>query len=311
MADFNPPFANSGDRRFPSSDEQDEGFGCGPADQLLFNGMFYRIEAELNAILAEAGIAGSDGDMTQVLQAIQALIAAATGGGSTADYVLMSQARLRLPIFPDVSNTDGHFGVVSPGTGQVRIPAGVTFQHRGLFQVTTAQTDFATDLSKTYHLRWNPTDGFVLKDLASGVYNPGTLPEADASFDSKYDDMLIARVVTNSSNVPTITNLVNRHQMTRQQIILGSPETATNLNNTRFTVSDFYNWARRPTTYSLTPVNIQYTSTSVNDWDYIMAPGGTNPEITASAFDITRYRIFQTVLFDFAANAHFSFSGRA
>lgn len=211
MADFNLPFASNGERREPTADEQDSGFGCGPAQLPLFNWMFYALQAEINKVMLEGGITPSNGDMTQLWQAIQAMIDASTGGGDPATYLLVSQARARLPIFPEVLNTNGHFGVTSPGTGQVRIPAGVNFQHRGIYPIATVQTDLATDPSKTYHLRWNPTDGFALKDLASVVYNPSTLAETVETFDSAYDDMLCARVITNSSNVPTITNLINRN----------------------------------------------------------------------------------------------------
>ncbi|KQV83226.1 hypothetical protein [Rhizobium sp. Root1220] len=210
MADFNLPFADGGERRAPTVDEQDGGFGCGPANLPLFNWMFWALQSEINAVIMQAGLTPTNADMTQLLQAIQELIDAATGGGDPSGYLTMLQARARLPIFPEVQNVSGHFGVVTPATGQVRIPSGVIFQHRGIYPITTVQTDFATDASKTYHLRWNSTDGFTLKDLA-GSYNPGVLAETDVSFDSKYDDMLLARIVTNSSNVPTITNLINKN----------------------------------------------------------------------------------------------------
>lgn len=255
MADFNLPFAANGERREPTADEQDGGFGCGPANLPLFNWMFFALQAEINKVMLEGGITPSNGDMTQLWQAIQAMIDAATGGGDTSTYLLLAQARARLPIFPDVQNTNGHFGMTSPGTGQVRIPSGVIFQHRGIFPVTTVQTDFATDASKTYHVRWNPTDGFTLKDLASGVYNPSTLAEANAAFDSTYDDMLVARVVTNSSNVPTITNLINRAKITFKEnqtptdnIIATGPPGFSYSRDMTFT----YNWARSP--QHVTPV---------------------------------------------------------
>lgn len=142
-----------------------------------------------------------------------ALIDAATGG-NPAGYILMTQARARLPIFPEVINTDGRIIVTSPGTGQVRLPGGVDFLHRGIFTVTTSQTDFATDPSKTYHLRWDPTNGFRLIDVANNVYNPTALVETNIKFDSTFDDIIFARVITNSSNVPTITNLANKNLLT-------------------------------------------------------------------------------------------------
>lgn len=211
MANFNPPFANGADKKYPTSDQRVNGFDCGPADRELFDGLFHRIESEIGSVITEAGITHTDDRMTLLLEAIQALIEAATGGGDPSTYLLMAQARARLPIYPEIQNTDGKIAVSSPSTGVVRVPAGVTFQHRGIFPVTTAQTDFNTLASKTYHLRWSPTGGFVLKDLSDAAYNPGVVAEDDPKFDSGFDDMLVSRVITNSSNIATITNLVNRH----------------------------------------------------------------------------------------------------
>jgi hypothetical protein len=247
MADFDPPFGSvGGNTRLPTVDERQEGFGCGPADQALFNGMFGRLEAEMQSVFDEAGIAGDDGDNTILVQSILALIAAATGGSG--DYVLMSQARSRLEIFPSVQHADGHLNITSPGTGQIRIPASRTFLHRGIFPVTTSLTDIATSASKTYHLRWNPTDGFELQDLADIAYNPSSVVETSAIFDSTYDDMLVARVVTNASNVPTITNLLNKTRLSSQtdfRTALAGALDWTTLPGSNVTL----NWARTPIIY--------------------------------------------------------------
>jgi hypothetical protein len=214
MADFDPPFASSGGvNRSPTTDEQSDGFQCGAADLTLFNRLFGRIEAEMKAIQDAGGIAGTEGDDTTVLQAIEALISAATGGGDTSNFVLFSQAQARLPIFPEAQTSDGTITVTAPSTGTVRVPAGVTTVHRGIRTYVSAQTDFATAASKTYHLRWSPTGGFVLKDLADITYNPTTAAETNTAFDSGYDDMLVARVITNSSNIATITNLKNKARL--------------------------------------------------------------------------------------------------
>jgi hypothetical protein len=140
---------------------------------------------------------------------IQALIDAATGGGEEAGYLLMTQARTRNPVFPIIETADFKINCSSPGAGTVRIPGGVSFLHRGIYIEETVETDFATLASKTYHLRWSYADGYALKDLSDVAYNPTSAAETSTIFDSTYDDMLIARVITNSSNVASITNLIN------------------------------------------------------------------------------------------------------
>jgi len=132
--------------------------------------------------------------------------------------------------------------------GTVRVPAGLDFMHRGIFRVTTTQTDFVTDPSKTYHLRWNPTDGFVLRDLASGAYNPGSLAEMNPVFDSTYDDMLVARVITNMSNVATVTNLVNRDRLTAAVLRTETFTRTTDANGNILSPfgAEALNWARTP-----------------------------------------------------------------
>lgn len=248
MADFDPPFADQGERRLPTTTEQQLGFPCGPASRELFNGLFWLLQGQIKDIASEAGVIPSqDGDITLLKRAVLALIDAATGGGTADNYILMDQARSRLPIYPDVQHETGHLGVLSPSTGTVRVPGNRTFLHRGIFPVTTVQTDFATDPSKTYHLRWNPTDGFVLRDLASGTYNPGTLAETDTAFDSGYDDMLVARVVTNSSNAATITNLINRHSLLHMEATpLVPAHQDSGKNAALFNFSWTYNFARTP-----------------------------------------------------------------
>jgi hypothetical protein len=250
MANFETPFALTGPRRNPTVDERANGFPCGPADQLLFNGLFHRIESELGALIAFAGLSGSDTDFTQVRQAIQAMIASATGDGDTEQFLLLDQARARLPFFPQWQTPEGTVNVTSPANGVIRLPGNLTLLHRGIFLVTTAQTDFNTAASKTYHLRWSLANGFQLKDLADAAYNPGFVSELDTKFDSTYDDMLIARVVTNAGNVPTITNLVNKATMIDNGLVsktmTRTPSTAGGGNFAIQFDNIVFNWARTP-----------------------------------------------------------------
>lgn len=218
-------------------------------------------QREIEAVITAAGLVPSRADLTQLLQAIGNLIDAATGGGGDENYVLMTQARSRLPIFPEVLTNDGKLPAVSPGAGIVRVPAGYTFLHRGVFSITTAQTDFVTEANKTYHLRWSKQDGFALKDLADSSYNPSAVAEADARFDSVYDDMLVARVLASASNVPTVIALANKARLTLSERVSGAPsdggsgslQFAGNLPN--------INWARTPTQKVITG-NVRVTSLS-------------------------------------------------
>lgn len=100
MADFKVPFGSQSGRRPPNADEKINGFPCGPADQQLFNGLFWRIESELGAILNDAGIVPSDDNLAQVLEAIQLLIK--RGVGTTKIPV---QNLNKLPWISVLSNT--------------------------------------------------------------------------------------------------------------------------------------------------------------------------------------------------------------
>jgi hypothetical protein len=261
MSAFDPPFATNGELRAPTSSEKSLGFPCGPASQALFNFLINRLEGQVDNIADQAGVSAlAEDDATVLFRAVDALIAAAIGSGDTSNFVLFTQARARLPVFPDVQNTAGTIVVTAPSTGTVRVPAGTNFLHRGIFLVTTTQTDFSTDPSKTYHLRWNPTDGFVLRDLASGTYNPGTLAESNAAFDSTYDDMLVARVITNSSNVATITALANKNRLRiRGEEFFGGTQLTFEDDKNPSAINNFVtktiNWARSPEIFSVSAIN--------------------------------------------------------
>lgn len=297
MAKFNPPWASVGGvARSPTVDEQNDGFSCGAADLTLFNRKLQGYDAELAAILDEGGITGTEADDTGVLQAIQAMIAAATGGGDTSQFVLFSQAQARLPIFPEVTTNNGVIAVTDLGAGNIRIPASATILHRGIRTYTTVQTDFATDPSKTYHLRWNPTDGFSLKDLASGTYNPTTAAETNVTFDSAYDDALISRIVTNSSNVPTITNLTNKARVLMEISDAGVMTTNAATDDARRTASLTFGLARTPV-MSVTPVNI---AVGGNGGNFMTAGQNHDHDFKIERVSFTRYGASLTLWRDYA-----------
>lgn len=318
MANFTTPFAQNAGRRLPTADEKVNGFPCGPADQTLFNGLFNRLESEMGEVIEHAGLTGSDADNTQLRQAIVALINAATGGGDTSQFLLLSQAAARLPIYPEVESADGRITVSSPASGTVRLPGGVNWIHRGVAVMTTAQTDFPTAVSRTYHLRWNSTDGYVLKDLTDAAYNPSSLPENDVSFDTKFDDVLFARVVTNSSNVPTITNLANSNHLGLAEVLLGNSVTFQGANGATFSFSHSQNWGRKPRIVHVSNVGVE-SANSRNDHDFNLREAnisqtqftgnlGSGGATTISRFDLDRYGFASTLLRDGATAASLLYS---
>jgi hypothetical protein len=257
-------------------------------------------QREIMAVISAAGLTASNADLTQLLQAINHLIAAATGGAGDPNYVLMTQARVRLPIYPEILTSDGRLPIASPGSGLVRIPAGYNFLHRGIFNVTTTLIDLVTLANKTYHLRWNPTDGFALKDLSDVAYNPGALPEENASFDSGYDNMLVARVVTNASNVPTILSLVNLNRLLSSQGIVAINYTGSGGIEPRGDIIAPLNWARTPKIKSFSTVHRQEqgTPSGQQDYDEFMFPIGSS--VFAMDIPATRYQIAYSMMYDYS-----------
>lgn len=294
MAKLIPPFAITGPRRSPTDTEVANGMPCGPADQALFNQLFYRLEAEVGSVIQFAGLTPTDTSMDQLLQAIVALINSAVGGGETTDYILLSQARSRLPIFPEMVSADGKINVTTPAAGTVRIPGAVTFIHRGIFPVTTVQTDFATAASKTYHLRWSLANGYQLRDLADAGYNPTAAAESNSGFDTTFDDMLIARVITNAGNIATITNLVNRSRLMAKDFkqyvapdvqVVSSAGGMINTNAAQCTGSFTLDWSRTP--LAMITGNVGQGS---SDGRKVSAYAGYNDAPSL----VTRYKVEQT-----------------
>ncbi|MDI7924609.1 hypothetical protein [Ferirhizobium litorale] len=285
---YNPPFGSPD----PNAGYQDRNTPGAVSGSRVPAAAIENPQREIMAVIAAAGLDASNADLTQLLQAIQYLIAQSTGEGGDSNFVLMTEARTRLRIFPEVLTSDGRLPVTSPATGQVRIPAGYDFLHRGIFNVTTVQTDFATAANKIYHLRWNKTTGYALKDLADVGYNPGALAEDNVVFDSSYDDMLIARVATSGSNVATITNLANINVMREQKVTADFAFPPTGNGATANVSFPALNWARTPTPIvTWDKKSYDQTLPSTLDWDETIA------------LVTTRYGVTATVMMDFGASS--------
>lgn len=305
MTNVSTPFANDVPdlRRRPTAEEIALGFPCGAADQTLLNGLIHMIYREMKVLADEAGVSGSDADYNILRDSVQALIAAATGEGESEGFVLMSQAQARLPIHFEIDSADGKINVSSPAAGTVRVPGGVSFVHRGIFQATTTETDFATAANKTYHLRWQKGTGFVLEDLADDAdYNPLALADANSEFDGTYDDALIARVVTNASNIATITNLTNRARLSSVQYVTGANAHAEGQNGSAFDFEFPLAWSRTPDRTSVSVYSRSYTTTAPYDEDQVVRAYGDPTGSGLGARPVTRYSSRFSLMMDFTSS---------
>lgn len=138
-----------------------------------------------------------------------------------------------LPVYPTIQSANNKFVVTNDNGGAFVINTGQSWVIRGSKAYNTdtySQADRTLSYlaNKTYHLRWSAPNGFSLNDLTDSQYNPSSLDEVSTTFDSSYDDILIARVVTDASNTAVITTLANIDdlQMTtllKEEVSITSP----------------------------------------------------------------------------------------
>lgn len=154
-----------------------------------------------------------------------------------------------LPIYPEVE-TAGNLLTLAAGSGTLIIGAGQTWLWRGHRRYSSddyllAARTLAHSASKTYHLRWSGSGGFVLRDLANSTYNPTAAGEDDPRFDTTYDDMLIARVVTSAGNVATVTGRANAVRLKAEFASTGPAYSILN-ESYQYACTFSVNWARTP-----------------------------------------------------------------
>lgn len=317
MADFRVPFGNNNPdgRRLPTAQEREQGYVAGAAKRTLMNGQMHTLESELGYLMQQAGIVGDPNNLTQVHAAVVALIEAATGSGATENYVQFGQLASTMPVYPEVVSTSGAVNVISPTSNQLQVPSGVVIRHRGLKDYTTDEVNLTElDHSSIYHIRWSPTGGVhgtvVAKNLADTEYNPDSDPETHSKFDSTFDDVLLARAVSNSSGAFTITNLVNRANLEAHESVVGQNWETPKTNTARADLSYTYNWARTPRFHSLYRVYMAHdgatSSSSGNDMDEYLFQYGTGTQISKLPF--TRYDLKCRVGIDFAHGVKYDLS---
>ncbi len=198
------------------------------------------VQEEILHVIEQSGQVPDVNDWTQLYQALQVLFPIANN-----------------PVFPEIETASNALAITDNANGTVTINAAQSWLWRG--GVLIASDDFvlpyrtlAHAASKTYHLRWHasgtgtatpaatyPKGRFELVDMTAAAP-----VETDASYDSTYDRMLIAKVVTDAGNVPTFTLLANKAQFS-STIVAG----ARNYSGTNEADHNFYfavNWARTP-----------------------------------------------------------------
>ncbi len=286
--------------------------GSYPSGKSLENPM-----REILAVIESAGIVPSNSDLTQLLQAINNLIDTALegysppGGGGPAPVPV---SFLLNPIFPHVTVNGGVMSVAA-AMAQVSVAAGQTFIHRGgvLYNssdVLAADRTFSTVANKTCHLRWRYNGGvpvFGLFDLADAGYNPGGLAETSPAFDSQFDDMLIARVVTDAANFPAVTALLNRQRLASTSILTGTEGVLVQKNGASWRMQKALNWARSPDIYTLA---LARAISMVTDKDFNVFKVGQPRATPDQAYGnpvvipITRYGLDCIVNYDGTAELH-------
>ncbi|WP_142995780.1 hypothetical protein [Vibrio coralliilyticus] len=118
---------------------------------------------------------------------------------------------------------------------------------------------FVIDVAKTYHLRFTEASSLELKDLSDVSYNPTSKEETDPSFDSTYDDVLLAKIETG-----TLVPLINK-----QELYAGHQMTGENNNPTHPARVFTFNWARTPTQSEGLVIGINaHSLTAFDDWTF-------------------------------------------
>lgn len=244
---YNPPFNSTPTPEVPEPPYVDGNKTAGIKGSTVPAAAVEHPQREILAVIAAAGLSPSPADLTQLLQAIQ--IIAGGVGAPPASFGLN-------PVFPEVI-TNGGVMSITPSTGQVILATGQQWIYRGgtLYNssdLLLAARTLSTVANKTYHMRWRYNGGaptLALYDLADVAYNPGVVAETNEQFDTSYDDILIARVITNGANTPTVTALKNLNRLADEQTAGGVAtiwSSGTGSDGGRYQNAFTLNWARTP-----------------------------------------------------------------
>lgn len=252
-------------------------------------------------VLRFSGGPAQPGDLTANMRTAWRYSTAADGGNGAwliTPWALAMAGLDRMPVFPEIDTASNALAFTAT-TGQVVVNADQVFRHRGHRVVNTSDTavgsrTFATVANKTYHLRWTWASGAGSYSLAD--MTAASPAETDPSYDSTYDMMLAARVVTDGANLPTVTALKNKARLAATVAAELINNTATGDNEHQGTFSVSINWARRPDVQSFTPLRQVWNQhASVADRDFAIWPSSASTPWGGVASDyglaLSRYSI--------------------
>ena len=140
------------------------------------------------------------------------------------------------PVYPEILTPDNTLSVTGIDNGDGTVTISIAEGQEFLIQDVKVNTTGRTDLSftvpipttagqvDTYHLRYSLNgksinnhipnkNSFYLISVVDTNYNPNSVDESDEQFDTKYDDMLIAKVEVTDAGTVTITALVNKQKI--------------------------------------------------------------------------------------------------
>ena len=174
------------------------------------------------------------------------------------------------PVYPEILTPDNTLSLSGVNNGDGTVTISIAEGQEFLIQDVKINTTGRTDLSftvpipttagqvDTYHLRYSLNgksinnhipnkNSFYLISVVDTNYNPNSVDESDEQFDTKYDDMLIAKVEIADTGTVSITPLKNKRKFIEnfrvQWVVTSTPnDTYPPTVNIQLTI----NWSRKP-----------------------------------------------------------------
>ena len=299
MANFKTPFANTGARREPTPTEMSDGFPIGAADKELFNGLAYRVEAELGTLVSAGLPNAPDNTTDSVLKSIQALINAAVPDANKATYLTEAQYLGHINSYSDVTES-----TFVDGGSNLLTCAKVEMSYKGYKPVSIPNVSLTLLNSKIYHVRHTLAGGVVAIPLDDATYNPNSKPDNDASFDTKREDILLARATVDAKGVITIVNLANRQLFSVSNLVVGIPKGMNGQKDAVFSIETTFNTGRTPVDISCAVAAVEVNNTGSGERNKNFIPsddyskGNARLSNSAAGFKYDRYGFFTQALYD-------------